>query len=125
LVVASTAVPDGDPELVAARAAGVPVLRRPEVMSALCHLRRTVAVAGVHGKTTTSAMVATILDGAGLEPSFLVGGTVPGLDASGRWAAGEWFAVEADESDGAFLRLGAEAVVVLNVEPDDPLGHWG
>jgi UDP-N-acetylmuramate--alanine ligase len=138
LLAVSTAVPDGDPEVAAARAAGVPVARRAEVMAALCRLRRTVAVAGAHGKTSTTAMLATILhhaatdpshglDGggrAGWSPSFLVGGLVVGLGTGATWGPGRWFVVEADESDGTFLELGAEAVVVTNVEPDH-LDHWG
>ncbi|MGE0794168.1 MAG: UDP-N-acetylmuramate--L-alanine ligase [Acidimicrobiia bacterium] len=129
LVAASTAVPADDPELAAARAAGVPVVRRAEVLAALCALRRTVAVAGAHGKTSTSAMLATLLHHAGLAdprwtPSFLVGGLVSGLGTGAAWVPGEWLVVEADESDGTFLELGPEAVVVTNVEPDH-LDHWG
>jgi UDP-N-acetylmuramate--alanine ligase len=122
-VVLSTAVPDDDPEVVAARAAGIPVLRRPAFMASLCRLRRVVGVAGAHGKTTTTAMLATALRSAGRDVGFLVGGEVPGL-GSARWGSDEWFVVEADESDGSFLQLGAEAVVVTNIEPDH-LDHWG
>jgi UDP-N-acetylmuramate--alanine ligase len=129
LLAVSTAVPSDDPEVAAARVAGVPVARRAEVMAALCARRRTVAVGGAHGKTSTTAMLATILDVAGRDdgrwsPSFLVGGLVSGLGTGAAWGPGEWLVVEADESDGTFLELGAEAVVVTNVEPDH-LDHWG
>jgi UDP-N-acetylmuramate--alanine ligase len=110
--------------VVAARAAGVPVLRRADVLAAMTRLRRTIAVAGTHGKTTTSAMLATILDEAGRHPSFVVGGQLLGLGTGARWDDGEWFVVEADESDGTFLDLAAEVAVVTSVEPDH-LEHWG
>lgn len=124
LVAASTAIGATNPELVAARAAGVPVLRRAEALAAICSVRRTVAVSGTHGKTTTTAMLALALRAAGLEPSFIVGGEVRGLGNGASWGGGGWFVVEADESDGTFVELGAEAVIVTNVEADH-LDHWG
>ncbi len=124
LVAVSTAIPTDDPEALAARQAGVPVLRRAEVLSAVCATRRTIAVSGTHGKTTTTAMLAVVLRAAGMDPSFIVGGEVNGLGSGAVWAPGGWFVVEADESDGTFLELGAEAVVVTNLEPDH-LDHWG
>ena len=124
LVAVSTAIPADDPEALAAREAGVPVLRRAEVLSAVCATRRTIAVSGTHGKTTTTAMLAVVLRAAGMDPSFIVGGEVNGLGSGAVWAPGGWFVVEADESDGTFLELGAEAVVVTNLEPDH-LDHWG
>jgi UDP-N-acetylmuramate--alanine ligase len=124
LVAVSTAIPVDDPEALAARQAGVRVLRRAELLSAVCATRRTVAVSGTHGKTTTTAMLAVVLRAAGMEPSFIVGGEVNGLGSGAAWGLGGWFVVEADESDGTFLELGAEAVVVTNVEPDH-LDHWG
>ncbi|HVL27766.1 MAG TPA: UDP-N-acetylmuramate--L-alanine ligase [Acidimicrobiales bacterium] len=121
----STAWLEGNVEVEAARAMGVPVLRRADVLAAICATRRTIAVAGTHGKTTTSAMLATILDQAGRRPSFVVGGRLLGLDTGARWdPEGEWLVVEADESDGTFLRLPAEVAVVTSVEPDH-LEHWG
>lgn len=123
VVVASTAIPTLEPELVAARRRGLPVLRRSDALASLCQQRRTLAVGGTHGKTTTTAMLATVLSSAGMAPSFLVGGDVPGL-GSARWDEGEWFVVEADESDGTFLELGAEAVVLTSVEADH-LDHHG
>ncbi len=124
VVAISTAIPAANPEVVAAHAAGVPVLRRAEALAAICGVRRTVAVSGTHGKTTTTAMLALALRAAGLEPSFIVGGEVRGLGSGAAWGSGGWFVVEADESDGTFLELGAEAVLVTNVEADH-LDHWG
>ncbi len=124
VVVASTAVDDDNPEMVAARHAGAVACRRADALAGLCALRRTLAVGGTHGKTTTTAMLATVLLEAGMAPSYLVGGDVPGLGGSAAWGAGEWFVVEADESDGTFLELGAEAVVLTGVEPDH-LDHHG
>jgi UDP-N-acetylmuramate--alanine ligase len=123
-VVVSTAIPADDPEVAAARAAGIPVLRRAEALAAICSVRRTLAVAGTHGKTTTSAMLAIALQGAGEAPSFIVGGTITGLGGGAGWDHGALFVVEADESDGTFLELGAHGVIVTNVEPDH-LDHWG
>ena len=123
-VAVSTAVPPADPEVAAARMRGIPVLRRAELLAAICARRRTAAVSGTHGKTTTSTLLATALAGGGLRPSFIVGGHVLDAGSGGRWEAGEWLVVEADESDGTFLELGAEAVVVTSVEPDH-LDHYG
>jgi len=113
-----------NPEVEAARAAGIPMVGRPEVQGAIAQLRRSIAVAGTHGKTSTSAMLALALRDAGLDPSFIVGGIIGGIGTSSHWGDAELLVVEADESDGTFLRLGAHAVVVTNVEPDH-LDHWG
>ena len=118
LVAISTAVKPGNPELDAAAAAGIPVASRPDMMDALGRMRRTLAVSGTHGKTTTSAMAALVLVDAGWDPSFIVGGQVNQLGTGVRWRPTEWLAVEADESDGSFLRFGAEAVIVANIEAD-------
>ena len=123
-VAVSTAITPDNPEVVAARERGIPVLRRADVLAAICACRRTIAVAGTHGKTTTSAMLATVLDGAGRRPSFVVGGQLLDVGTGARWDEGEWMVVEADESDGTFLRLPAEIAVVTSVEPDH-LEHWG
>jgi UDP-N-acetylmuramate--alanine ligase len=123
-VAISTAVPATNPEVQASRARGIPVLRRAEILAAIAATRRTIAVAGTHGKTTTSSMLAVVLLGAGLDPSFIIGGDVNEIGTGAAWNGGEWFVVEADESDGTFLELGAEGVVVTNVEPDH-LGHYG
>jgi len=124
VVAVSTAIPADDAEVVAARAAGIPVLRRAEVLGAICAVRRTLAVSGTHGKTTTTAMLAMALRGAGAAPSFIVGGDIVGVGGGAAWDSGEWFVVEADESDGTFVELPRHGVVVTNVEPDH-LDHWG
>jgi UDP-N-acetylmuramate--alanine ligase len=123
-VAVSTAIPPTNPEVVAAGERGVPVLRRAEVLAAIAATRRTVAVAGTHGKTTTSSMLALVLSEAGMRPSFVVGGELNEIGSGAVWDDGEWFVVEADESDGTFLELGAEAALVTNVEPDH-LEHYG
>jgi UDP-N-acetylmuramate--alanine ligase len=122
--VVSTAVPPTNPEVTAARARGIPVLRRADVLAAITRERRTIAVAGTHGKTTTSALLAMGLFGAGMRPSFIVGGDIAGVGSGARWDVGEWLVVEADESDGTFLDLDADVAVVTSVEPDH-LDHYG
>ena len=124
VVTLSTAVPGTNPEVVAARAAGIPVLRRAEMLAAVTARKRAVGVAGTHGKTTTSSMLALVLVDAGLRPSFLIGGQVNDVGSGAVWDAGEWLVVEADESDGTFLELPVEAVVVTSVEPDH-LSQYG
>ncbi len=124
LVTRSTAIADSNPEIEAAHRAGIPVLSRADTLTAIASTRRTIAVSGTHGKTTTSAMLAVILVESGWNPSFLVGGDIHGVGSGAAWSSGPWFVVEADESDGTFLRLGAEVVVVTNVEPDH-LEHYG
>ena len=119
MVVRSTAVPDSDPEVTAARAAGITVWRRADVLAAICAVTRTAAVSGTHGKTTTSSMLAVTMVGLGWHPSMIVGGDIAGMGPGAVWdRAGEWFVVEADESDGTFVELGADAAVVTSVEPD-------
>jgi len=124
IVSPSTAIPADNPELVAARALGVPVLRRGQVLAAIAACRRTIAIAGTHGKTTTTAMLATTLAGCGLGPSYIVGGLIGGMATGARWDDGQWLVVEADESDGSFLDLPVEVAVVTSVAPDH-LDHWG
>src|SRR5262245_29495169 len=124
VVARSTAIKDENPEIVAAREAGLPVLRRAEVLTAITRLRRTIAIAGTHGKTTTSSMLAVILAEAGLDPSFIIGGDVNQIGSGAVWAEGEWFVVEADESDGTFVELATDVAVVTNVEPDHH-AHYG
>lgn len=124
IVTISTAVPVDNPEVVAARARGVPVLARADVLTAITRLRRTVSVAGTHGKTTTSALTAMSMEAAGLDPSYVVGGEIGGRGTGARWSHGGWLVVEADESDGTFLELATEVAVVTSVEPDH-LEHYG
>jgi UDP-N-acetylmuramate--alanine ligase len=124
VVAVSTAIRADNPEVVAARERRVPVLRRSEILAALTATKATVSVAGTHGKTTTSSMLAVILTEAGLDPSFIIGGDVHQIGSGAVWADGEWFVVEADESDGTFLDLETEIAVVTNVEADH-LSHYG
>jgi len=118
LVTVSTAIPAHNPELAAAHERGCEVASRAEILAAICRTRRTVAVSGSHGKTTTSSMLALACTAGGLRPSFLVGGELNELGGGVVWQDSEWFVVEADESDGTFVELPAEAVVVTNVEAD-------
>jgi len=124
IVTPSTAIPADNPELVVARERGITVLRRGRLLATVAARRRTIAVAGTHGKTSTTAMLATTLAGAGLRPSYIVGGLIGGMATGARWDGGEWFVVEADESDGTFLDLPVEVAVVTSVAPDH-LDHWG
>ena len=123
-VVCSTAIPPTNPEIETARERGVPVLRRAEAQRALVAIRRGIAVAGSHGKTTTSSMLALCLRAAGWHPSFLIGGDLNEVGANAAYDDGDWLVVEADESDGTFLELAPEAAIVTNVEPDH-LDHYG
>ena len=124
LLTRSTAVPDRNPEYRAAAEAGIPVLSRADVLTAICAQRSTVAVAGTHGKTTTASMLALVLRQAGVRPSFIIGGDVNEIGTGAAWDSGDLLVVEADESDGTFLRLPRSAAVVTNVEPDH-LDHHG
>jgi UDP-N-acetylmuramate--alanine ligase len=123
-VALSTAIPESNPELAAAREQGLEVLSRADVLARVCATRRTIAVAGSHGKTTTASMLALILRHAEWRPSFVIGGDVNEVGSGAVWDSGEWLVVEADESDGTFLRLPREAAIVTSVEPDH-LEHWG
>jgi UDP-N-acetylmuramate--alanine ligase len=123
-VVVSTAIPATNPEVVAARQRGVPVLRRAEALAAIVDTRRTVAISGTHGKTTTSTMTTLILRAAGWHPSFLIGGEPNEVGSNASYDDGEWLVIEADESDGTFVEIAPEAVILTNVEPDH-LDHYG
>ncbi|MGH8999320.1 MAG: UDP-N-acetylmuramate--L-alanine ligase, partial [Acidimicrobiia bacterium] len=123
-VVVSTAIPASNPEVVAARERGVPVLRRSDALAAIVARRRTVAISGTHGKTTTSTMTTLIWRAAGWHPSFLIGGEPNEVGSNAAFDEGEWLVVEADESDGTFTEIAPEAVVLTNVEPDH-LDHYG
>jgi UDP-N-acetylmuramate--alanine ligase len=124
-VVVSTATPDDAYEVVEGRSRGIPVVHRKAALAALCAMRRTVAVAGTHGKTTTAALLATMLKGAGVDAGWVVGAPVPGLGGNAAWGTPDApLVVEADESDGTFLALPVNVAVVTNVEPDH-LEYYG
>ena len=124
LVAVSTAIPNSNPEVIEAIDRQIPVMRRAEVLAGITARRDTVAVAGTHGKTTTSSMLVLILIEAGLAPSFIVGGDLNEIGSGAAWDDGRWMVVEADESDGTFLELPRYAAIVTNVEPDH-LEHHG
>ena len=124
-VAISSAITDSNPEVKAAAARGVPVLRRRDILPAVAASRRTIAVGGTHGKTTTTSMLALVLVEAGMRPSFIIGGDVNEIGTGAVWDHGEWFAVEADESDRTFLSLTSELAVVTNVEPDHLESYGG
>ncbi len=123
-VAVSTAIPDHNPEITAARERGLPVLRRADVLAAIAATRKTIAVSGTHGKTTTSSMLALVLVEAEMAPSFIIGGDLNEIGSGAVWSDGDLFVVEADESDGTFLELGADSVIVTNIEADH-LDHFG
>ncbi len=128
-VVVSTAIAAENPELALARERGLTVVHRGELLAELCAEKRLIAIAGTHGKTTTTAMAVWALRGLGEDPAFFVGGEVPGLGPEGApanagWGTGEWVVAEADESDGSFLRLDPEIAVITNVEMDHH-SKWG
>ena len=123
-VVISTAIPEKNPELVAAREKGIAVWHRSQMLAALGRGRKTLACAGTHGKTTSSSMLATTIDRLGLDPSFLIGGTVDGYNTNAKNGTGEYYVVEADESDGSFVHLSPYVALITNVEPDH-LDHYG
>jgi UDP-N-acetylmuramate--alanine ligase len=123
-VTASTAIPRDNVELVAAARAGVAVLTRAGMLASICACAQSLGIAGTHGKTTTTSMLTVILDEAGLDPSFVVGGDVLELGTGARWTGGEWMVVEADESDRTHLELPLAGTVLTNVETDH-LDHYG
>jgi UDP-N-acetylmuramate--alanine ligase len=117
-VVVSTAIPEDNPELAAARAAGALILHRGDLLGELSRMKRTIAVSGTHGKTTTASMVALVLLDTGREPAFLIGGELRAAGTNAAWGAGEWAVIEADESDRSFLKLRRDVAVVTNIELD-------
>jgi UDP-N-acetylmuramate--alanine ligase len=117
-VVVSTAIPEDNPELAAARAAGATTLHRADLLGELSRMKRTIAVSGAHGKTTTASMIAHALRGAGHDPPFLIGGELRSAGTNAAWGTGEWAVIEADESDRSFLKLAREVAVITNVELD-------
>jgi UDP-N-acetylmuramate--alanine ligase len=124
VVVISSAVRATNPEVVAARARGIPVIPRAEMLAELMRLKYGVAVAGSHGKTTTTSLVATVLRHAGLDPTAVIGGKLPQLGSNARLGQGEILVAEADESDGSFMKLSPTIAVVTNIDPEH-LDHYG
>ncbi len=124
VVVISSAIKPGNAELDAARARGLPVVRRAEMLAELMRLKSNIAVAGTHGKTTTTTMVATLLDAGKFDPTVVNGGIIHAYGSNARAGAGEWMVVEADESDGTFNRLPATIAIVTNIDPEH-MEHWG
>ena len=124
VVVTSTAVKRDNPEVVMALENRVPVVRRAEMLAELMRLKRTVAVAGTHGKTTTTSLVAALLDAGGVDPTVINGGIINSYGSNARLGESEWMVVEADESDGSFLRLDGTIAVVANIDPEH-LDHYG
>ncbi|MET4201201.1 UDP-N-acetylmuramate--L-alanine ligase [Bradyrhizobium sp. LA6.12] len=123
VVVVSTAIKRDNPELMVARERRIPVVRRAEMLAELMRLKSCVAIAGTHGKTTTTTMVATLLDAGGLDPTVINGGIINAYGSNARLGAGDWMVVEADESDGTFLKLPTDVAIVTNVDPEH-LDHF-
>jgi UDP-N-acetylmuramate--alanine ligase len=123
VVVVSTAIKRDNPELQAARAQRIPVVRRAEMLAELMRLKSCVAIAGTHGKTTTTSMVAALLDAGDLDPTVINGGIINAYGTNARLGAGDWMVVEADESDGTFLKLPADVAIVTNIDPEH-LDHF-
>lgn len=124
VVVVSSAIKPDNPELMEARARFLPVVRRAEMLAELMRLRSCVSVAGTHGKTTTTSLVAAILDGAGLDPTVINGGIINAYGTNARLGDGEWMVVEADESDGTFVKLPSTIAIVTNIDPEH-LDYYG
>ena len=124
VVVISSAIKPGNPELDTARARGLPVVRRAEMLAELMRLKSNIAVAGTHGKTTTTTLVAELLVAGGIDPTVINGGIIHAYGSNARMGQGEWMVVEADESDGTFNRLPATIAIVTNIDPEH-MDHWG
>ncbi len=123
VVVVSTAIRRDNPELLDARERRLPVVRRAEMLAELMRLKTCVAIAGTHGKTTTTSLVATLLDAGGFDPTVINGGIINAYGTNARLGEGEWMVVEADESDGTFLKLPADVAIVTNIDPEH-LDHF-
>ena len=123
-VVYSTAVKADNPEMVVARERRIPLVRRAEMLAELMRLQFSIAVGGTHGKTTTTSMVAALLDAAALDPTVVNGGIINAYGTNAKFGDGDWIVVEADESDGSFLRLKSTVAIVTNIDPEH-LDHWG
>src|SRR3954447_17179049 len=117
-VVVSTAIPESNPELARARELGLRVLHRGDLLAEAAGLKRSIAVAGAHGKTTTTGMLAHVLRATGRDPAFVIGGELREAGTNAAWGEGEWIVVEADESDRSFLKLSPDVAVITNIELD-------
>jgi UDP-N-acetylmuramate--alanine ligase len=124
VVVVSTAISRGNPEVEAAVERRLPIVKRSEMLAELMRMQKTIAVAGTHGKTTTTSMVAAVLDAGGMDPTVINGGIINRYGSNARLGKSDWMVVEADESDGSFLRLDGTIAVVTNIDPEH-LEHWG
>jgi UDP-N-acetylmuramate--alanine ligase len=124
VVVCSTAIKDGNPEIEAAAERRLPRVRRAEMLAELMRMQKTIAVAGTHGKTTTTSMVAAMLDAGGLDPTVINGGIINRYGSNARLGKSEWMVVEADESDGSFLRLDGTIAIITNIDPEH-VEHYG
>ncbi|MFA5976256.1 MAG: UDP-N-acetylmuramate--L-alanine ligase [Elusimicrobiota bacterium] len=124
VVVTSTAVSQQNPEVVQARAQGIPVIPRIEMLAELARLKYTLAIAGTHGKTTTTSMVAAVLQAGGLDPTVVVGGRLKHIDSGARMGQGDYLVAEADESDGSFLKLSPALAIITNID-NDHLDYYG
>ena len=124
VVVASSAIKQDNPERVEARARNLPLVRRAEMLAELMRFRKSIAVGGTHGKTTTTSMVAALLVAGDLDPTVINGGIINEIGTNARMGDGEWMVVEADESDGTFLKLPADVAIVTNIDPEH-LDHYG
>jgi UDP-N-acetylmuramate--alanine ligase len=123
VVVISSAIKKGNPELAAARSRGLPVVRRAEMLAEIMRFKNAIAIGGTHGKTTTTTLVATLLDAGGVDPTVINGGIINAYGTNARLGQGEWMVVEADESDGTFVKLPADVAVVTNIDPEH-LDHY-
>ncbi|MEJ1161562.1 UDP-N-acetylmuramate--L-alanine ligase [Prosthecomicrobium sp. N25] len=124
VIVVSSAIKRDNPELVAARARLLPVVRRAEMLAELMRFKSAIAIGGTHGKTTTTSMVAALLDAGGMDPTVINGGIINAYGTNARLGAGQWMVVESDESDGSFVKLPADIAVVTNIDPEH-LDHYG
>jgi UDP-N-acetylmuramate--alanine ligase len=124
VVVCSSAIKEGNPEMAAAAERRLPRVKRAEMLAELMRMQKTVAVAGTHGKTTTTSMIAALLDTGGLDPTVINGGIINRYGSNARLGKGDWWVIEADESDGSFLRLDGTIAVVTNIDPEH-LEHYG
>ncbi|MDB5539116.1 MAG: murC, partial [Devosia sp.] len=118
VVVISSAIKKGNPELAAARSRGLPVVRRAEMLAEIMRFKNAIAIGGTHGKTTTTTMVAALLDAGNMDPTVINGGIINAYGTNARLGDGEWMVVEADESDGTFVKLPADVAIVTNIDPE-------